>query len=150
MTNDRLPSSLRERQELSPARQTLPQTRTRKMPLLGARAIGVNVPGSVCCSGVVPMYPLSVRGVVAPVHAGYPLLAVNVRPMKVTLREHFLAVQVGQAMGDGPAAGIGAGRVVEFDPSACSRTVGAMGTGSRAEGRRRARRTGQDLDLSGC
>ncbi len=37
--------------------------------------------------------------------------------------------------GDGPAAGIGAGRVVEFDPSADSRTLGAMGTGSHAEGR---------------
>ena len=49
--------------------------------------------------------------------------------------------------GDGPAKGIGAGRVVEFDPAADARRVGAMGPGSHAEGRRRARRTGQDLDL---
>ena len=37
--------------------------------------------------------------------------------------------------GDSTATGIGAGRVVEFDPAASSRTVGAMGTGSHAEGR---------------
>ncbi len=36
--------------------------------------------------------------------------------------------------GDGPATGIGAGRVVEFDPAADARTVGAMGTGPHAEG----------------
>ncbi len=54
----------------------------------------------------------------------------------------------GAGAGDGPASGIGAGRVVEFDrPRRASRSVGALEVGSHAEGRGRARRTGQDLDL---
>ncbi len=74
--------------------QTLPQIRTLKMPLLGVRAIESRT--VVCCAGVFPVYS-PVRGVVSPVQAGYPLLAVNVLPMNVTDREHFLVVQVGQA-----------------------------------------------------
>ncbi len=53
----------------------------------------------------------------------------------------------GAGAGDGPAAGIGAGRVVEFDRLPRARSVGALEVVSHAEGRGRARRTGQDLDL---
>ncbi len=53
----------------------------------------------------------------------------------------------GAGAGDGPAAGIGAGRVVEFDRLPRARTVGALEAVSHAEGRGRARGTGQDLDL---
>ncbi len=51
--------------------------------------------------------------------------------------------------GDGPATGIGAARVVEFDPAADARRVGAMGTESHAEGRpvvRHPARTVQGFD----
>ncbi len=47
--------------------------------------------------------------------------------------------------GDGPATGIGAGRVVEFDPAADARRVGAMGIGPHTEGR--PVRAVQGLDL---
>ncbi len=46
--------------------------------------------------------------------------------------------------GDGLAAGIGAARVVECDPAAGPRRLGAMGTGTDTEGRRV--RTGQGLN----
>ena len=83
------------------------------MPLLGVRAIGVGVEAGVyvpvwslgispaCCIGVFPVYSSPGSVVVAPVHLGYPRLAMKVLPMKVTLREHFRAIQVGQAMAMG-------------------------------------------------
>ena len=59
----------------------------------------------------------------------------------------FFGPPGGAGAGDGPAAGIGAGRIVEFDRLPRARSVGALKAVSHAEGRRRARRTGQDLDL---
>ncbi len=52
----------------------------------------------------------------------------------------------GAGDGDGLAAGIGAGGIVELDRLPRARTVGALKARAHAEGRRRARRTGQDLD----